>query len=329
MLEWPWTLSPFDPRPEVLRFGFDPFETGSVNRGTWQCADDDLVHWYIPLWKMLGGHTWKDLHSLRLDSLLVCETGLSEMLIRHAPTLQCLELFNLGLWAGSFRGLLSNLREGLKLKKFRLWGATRGFHTPYDGWRLEQPLDLDEEVWSSHLKARVIDEDSKANEAWERFESISSPDVGRRLDLFMTPGISWLWPLHASDALETLIRPPYSGGHHSDQCQECVRNLDEVNNAWNAGVKKSLEGWPDNYASCTRGIGEEEVIEFYDEDGLDKGGFDANGFDTEGTYFMDVYEDWQGAMDPISTYAAERISRDGILSQIPRYSQKSTRLLSS
>lgn len=178
------------------------------------------------------------------------------------------------------------------------------------------------------MKARVIDEDSKVNEAWERFGSISSPDVGRRLDLFMTPGISWPWPLHASDALQR-IRTPYFGGHHSDRCQECVRSIDEINDAWNAGVKKSLEGWPDNNASCTRGIGEEEVIDFYDEDGLDKGGFDANGFDTDGNYFTDIYEDWQGAKDPISTYAAERIFRDGILSQIPRYSQKSTRLLSS
>ena len=313
----------------VLRFGFDPFETGTVNRGTWLYAEDDLAQWYIPLWKMLGDHTWKDLRSLRLDSLMVCETGLNEMLIRHAPTLQCLDLFNLGLWTGSFQGLLSNLREGLKLKRFRLWGATRGFHTPYDGWRLKPTLNLDEEVWSSHLKAHVIDEDSKLNEAWERFESISSPDVGRRLDLFMTPGISWPWPLYASDALERLIRPPYFGGHHSDQCQECVRSIDEINDAWNAGVKKSLEGWSDNNASCTRGIGEEEVIDFYDEDGLDTGGFDANGFDTEGTYFMDIYEDWQGAKDPISTYAAKRTFRDGILSQIPRYSQKSTRLLST
>jgi hypothetical protein len=90
-----------------------------------------------------------------------------------------------------------------------------------------------------------------------------------------------------------------------------------------------LEGWPDINAPCTRGIGEEEVIDFYDEDELDRGSFVANGFDTDGNYFMDLYEDWHGVKDPISTYAAERIFRDGILTQIPRYSQKSTRHLSS
>jgi hypothetical protein len=39
------------------------------------------------------------------------------------------------------------------------------------------------------LEARLIDEYSKVNEDWEQFGSISSPDIGRRLDLFMTPGI--------------------------------------------------------------------------------------------------------------------------------------------
>jgi hypothetical protein len=45
--------------------------------------------------------------------------------------------------------------------------------------------------------------------------------------------------------------------------------------------------------------------------------------------YMDINEDWQGAKDPISTHAANRIMRDNILAQIPRHSQWPIRSSSS
>jgi hypothetical protein len=76
-------------------------------------------------------------------------------------------------------------------------------------------------------------------------------------------------------------------------------------------------------------IGEEEYVDFYWNQGFGGEVFDVNGFNAEGLYYMDINEDWQGAKDPISMYAANRIMRDNILAQIPRYSQWPTRSSSS
>ena len=68
------------------------------------------------------------------------------------------------------------------------------------------------------------------------------------------------------------------------------------------------------------GIGEEEYVDFYWNQGFDGEVFDVNGFNAErGTQrlYMDINEGWQGAKDPISMYAANRIMRDNILAQIP------------
>jgi len=85
---------------KYLRFGFAPFNSGGADRGTWQYAEDDLAQWYAPLWRMLGSHTWKSLSTLRLDGLLVCETGLSELLIRHASVTHRLSV----IWISSTWG---------------------------------------------------------------------------------------------------------------------------------------------------------------------------------------------------------------------------------
>ncbi|KAE9371595.1 hypothetical protein N431DRAFT_508294 [Stipitochalara longipes BDJ] len=297
------------PSLKSLRFGFAPFGGYAWDSGMWEYADDNLAQWYIPLWRMLGEFTWKNLSRLRLDGLMVCEIGLSELLTRHAATLQYLDLFNLALWSGSFQGLLSTLRSELELKKFRLWGVVRGFHTSSDDWRLQPTLNLDDEVWSTQLKDQ------------RRLESLSSPDISRRLDVFMTLNLSCSWPLSASDALDRLICPPRLGGHHSDHYQQdCVHSIIEINQTWDERVQKPLGGWVDNNTPDTQGIGEEKIIRVYDENDFDEGGFDKNGFNIDGEYFMDIYEDWQGAKSPISRYASMRIMRDGILSQISRYS---------
>ncbi len=191
---------------------------------------------------------------------MVCEIGLSELLIRHAPTLQHLDLFNLALWSGSFEGLFSSLRSKLKLEKFRLWGVVRGFHTPYDGWKLQPTFNLDDEVWSPQMKAYVMQNTSKLADVWKRCHDLSSADISRRLDLFMTPSLSWPWPLHASHALERRICSPQFRGHHTDQCQQdCVHSIAEINQAWIEGIQRSPRGWKDGSAPETQGIGEAKI----------------------------------------------------------------------
>jgi len=65
------------PGLKKLRFGFDPFEMGNVECGTWVYDVDDLLEWYLPLWKMLGEYTWKD--------LAVCDWMVSCSVKRDCP----------------------------------------------------------------------------------------------------------------------------------------------------------------------------------------------------------------------------------------------------
>lgn len=112
------------PSHETLRFGFAPTTFFDLNISQWQSKpDNDPVDWYVPLWKVFGKHVWPKLRKLRLDGLLVCEQGLFEILNRHSATLRDLELYNLGLWFGSVRSLLSRLRTVLNLTRFHAWGS--------------------------------------------------------------------------------------------------------------------------------------------------------------------------------------------------------------
>jgi hypothetical protein len=84
---------------------FAPFRDGAIQCGTWTSADGQkLVQWYVPLWRMLGDHTWKSLSRLRSDGLLVCKAGSSEFLGGPAVALRYLDLFELGLWKAASKG---------------------------------------------------------------------------------------------------------------------------------------------------------------------------------------------------------------------------------
>jgi hypothetical protein len=76
------------PNVVSLRFGFAPDPKG-CKMGTWRCTvpGKDFCSWYVPLWKIFGDHTWRELVKLRLDGLFVCETGLGEFLGRHSMPL--------------------------------------------------------------------------------------------------------------------------------------------------------------------------------------------------------------------------------------------------
>jgi hypothetical protein len=127
------------PRLQDLRMGFIVPDTGVIEPNNWKRTE--TVHlWYLPLWKLFGDYFWKDLKSLRLDGLVLCELGLKQLVEKH-PTLGTLELHNIGLWAGTFTGLLSSLREMGFLKKFIASGHLRAFHAQYEAWNFHRGVD--------------------------------------------------------------------------------------------------------------------------------------------------------------------------------------------
>jgi hypothetical protein len=119
----------------------------------------------------------------------VCKAGLSELLTRHSRTLQYLELFNLGLWQGSFQGLLTTLRSTLSLKKFRLWGTIQAYHAPHETWRIQPGLAADTESWSPELIRCIEMKNQTLSIKWASFGALSSPEVEGKIDLFMKTGL--------------------------------------------------------------------------------------------------------------------------------------------
>jgi hypothetical protein len=109
-------------------------------------------------------------------------------------------------------------------------------------------------------------------------------------------------------------------------CTGCIHSLAEINASWNIGILKPLEGWWDHDMLEYPSIGEREIEEFYCEGGYDEDGFDREGFNQEGVHHLDIPYEWQGAVNPISMVSACRLIREGILTSIPRYSQRENRM---
>lgn len=278
--------------------------------------------WYIPLWKMLGEYTWLFLESLRLDGLLVCEVGLFKLLSRHAITLRRLDLYNMGLWQGSFRGLLCSLQSVLSLTRFRLRGATYAHHSLFDAWRLPFVFDFDAECWSPELKAQQFEKECSLIEAHERHGSISFLDVAQYLESF-TSGTNWNWNLGRKNAINFMINPPaFRGRTHTENCLGCMLTETEIDQAWDEGLAECLRHWQDFHSPELPGVGEDAMVDFYLDNGFDEDGFNEEGYNAEGRHHLEIPSEWQGAKYPISYYSAKRSVRDGIRSRIVRYSQQ-------
>lgn len=105
--------------------------------GTWQNNDStSFKNCYVPLRHLIEDHTWKDLKPLRLDCLLLCQNDLAAFLIRHSSTLKDIQIYTLGLWQGTIKGLLYTLRDYLQIDRFHIRGLLMGFRTNGESWRL-------------------------------------------------------------------------------------------------------------------------------------------------------------------------------------------------
>jgi len=247
--------------------------------------------WYVPLWKFIGDYHWQDLESLRLDGLVVCEKGLADFLNRHAMTLRSLKLFNIALFYGSFRGLLSGLKVSLNLDIFCIWGTLRAFHTPYEAWRLRPNFDDDPE-WLSPEFASLLKKHTK----WFRNSRFLSPvEIRSGLESFMTLDIrscleSFIildieWPF--SEGIQRFIDPPYFGGApHTGTC--CAMSMVDIDEYWQKGLMKSLERWNHFEIEDAGEVGV-ELIEEYDENGFDNRGLNKDGFNRAGIHYRVIH----------------------------------------
>lgn len=96
--------------------------------------------------------------ALRLDFLLVCEKGLSELIVRCSESLTSLSLYNVELWSGSLQGPLTGLTASLTVTVFAFGVEYTDFvHSRIRGiWHQDMIVCcLLDEMWSPELEANV------------------------------------------------------------------------------------------------------------------------------------------------------------------------------
>jgi hypothetical protein len=279
------------PNLSNLRFGFVPSWSYFSERGIWQWSESTARDWYIPLWRITGSYTWKNLEKLQLDGLMVCETGLNEFLCRHASTLRTLILSNIGLWQGSFQSLLFALKNSFSLKAFRIQGFLRAFHVPHEAWKFARDPMFRPEVedWKFEFASFIKDKDSEFNKMSYIARNLSSPDIRHSIEQYMFSAPSEPWPIRPADTLER-FRPgsEWPVEHDAIKCHDCVLNQEQANMNWDIGLSKPIAGWADYNAKELRGVGEKRIVNFFRRGGFDKFGFNVKGYDRFSTHYSDV-----------------------------------------
>ncbi|KUJ06813.1 uncharacterized protein LY89DRAFT_790197 [Mollisia scopiformis] len=321
------------PGLQNLRFGFAPFPTGHINQVGWRGGPDRLTgQWYAPLWKILGNYTWKNLKTLRLDGMVLCETGLIQLFERHSNTLRSVELHNIGLWQGSFQVVFSYLRT-LSLKAFKVRGYCEGLHHKSERWRFGLHFDCLDPRWSWKFREHIMLREEDMNDTgWHNtqwpedgsdgFEPRSKGGVRTKLERFVlgTDLGHGEWPLDDSDSLMES-----EWNIHNVNCGDCVRTNDQIDKQWDEQLAIPLSknrDWTATNASVP-GVGEPRIVGFYDKkNGYDEFGFDRRGRDSTGDLMIKGFQrvfSWSGIT--VEGPWLHRLMREGILCRIPRYSK--------
>ncbi|KAI9052055.1 hypothetical protein LZ554_004308 [Drepanopeziza brunnea f. sp. 'monogermtubi'] len=299
-----------------LKFGFDPFDRYTKVAPVWSMNKEEPKNWYLPLWKLLDSHTWPGLRSLCLDGLLVCETGLIDLLARHASTLRTLNLNTIGLWEGSYRGLLTQIRSTLQLTDFQIYGRLRAFHSPDEQFNKILPALMYVSCPTSptigYFAARSIGPPG---------EPLASPDCGPRLRHFVLEGGAWPTGPMLLDTGMTQTPPDESP--HSVNCTDCAVNRAQIDKEWPTAA--DLGGWEDIDSDAEDADEEEENPAGTEQPGVesttkpdvphldcsyemddvwDNGeGYDLEGFD----YWGLTREDYEKSDGPYVKLPGERI----------------------
>ncbi|PVH83966.1 hypothetical protein DL98DRAFT_652046 [Cadophora sp. DSE1049] len=296
-----------------LRFGFNPLARWAAVEGAW-CFSEEPENWYLPLWKLLGRFTFRQLKRLRLDGLLLCETGLVELLMRHRGILQHLHLHHTGLWEGSFRNLLSSLRDGITLRSFDISGHTQAFHAWHEHWRIKPAKSPIPDPCPTGMRYYTIRE----YQAFAINPPFSYDGISDHLNQFVLLHKDWkLGKEHAHT--EPDDEP------HSPDCEGCWSiDRDEINKEWDASGEENLDTWEESvYNYLVPGEDcqpDDDVCEAYGEDGYDDDGFNRFGFHESGHHYTNpLIQPDDGSIADGAFVALKKELIKEIKRNIPRY----------
>ncbi|TAQ91665.1 hypothetical protein B7494_g118 [Chlorociboria aeruginascens] len=295
----------FSPHLQNLRFGFVLLDRGRIDHGMWNQSKTPQ-DWYVPLWKILRSHTWKNLQVLRMDGMVFCEKGLSEFLARHASTLKDLELYHVGLWQGSYHGLLSSLKIKMSmLQHFRIWGYLRAWHAHYSReiWDIPPPSNPRVGPWDSTLDQSLTHQWGKLMASTQNYSPTSSDQV-EDFVLRDSP-----WPLGEKD----LITSGIDTQHHPIHCIECPVNASILQANWD---------------NINMAINDPQVHDRYEWakpdyilyiDGYDHNHYDEAGYNSAGVHLNDEVIWWNGHEGAIGGAKLERQIRREITEKLTRF----------
>ncbi|KAH9213587.1 hypothetical protein DL95DRAFT_462899 [Leptodontidium sp. 2 PMI_412] len=295
------------PKLQELNLGFSPVFGKRKNGGSWEDCDE-ILDWYVPLWKVFNSFTWENMKTIGLSRMVFCEAGLLEFLGRHTTTLRSLELSNVGLWQGSFRRILVKLKSTLALSSFNFWGHFKSFDTPGDEWRLRPQFSPWQAAWreataimlGALLSSTFSDDGSDQENAQDL--------VSKKVETFMVKGGTWPVELGQLPSDSDIKDQPAFDRMRIDQ------SWDEQAGAEN---KDRWElGWDDDIDANGN-----EILEQYDADGYDEYGFNIEGYNRNGVFHSRVPVPGDATGRQVSRATNKRRILRRIKDQIPRLDQ--------
>ncbi|KAG4441346.1 hypothetical protein IFR05_003160 [Cadophora sp. M221] len=293
---------------QELNLGFSPVFGKHKNGGSWEKCDD-ILDWYVPLWKVFNSCTWKNMKAIGLSRMVFCEAGLLGFLGKHAATLRSLELANIGLWQGSFRRILLKLKSTLALSSFKFWGHFKSFDTPGDEWRLRPDSYPCQAAWreaTAIMLGAVLDSPSYSDDGFnaENAKGLASKQV----EEFMVKGRAWPVELGELPSDSDVKDQPAFDRVRIDQSWD-DRSAGENKDRWELG-------WDDDVDANGN-----EIIEEYDVDGYDVYGFNIDGYDRTGVFHSQVPVPGDATGRLVSRATTKRRILRRIKDQIPRLDQ--------
>jgi hypothetical protein len=233
-------------------------------------------------------NTWPKLEKLQVDGLAVCEVGLEHLILGH-PTIGSLVLSQIALAHGSWKSLLTKLRNELPLDDFLIYGRLLSAHGTDSLGKLEDwDICPPKGTWKSSAVR-----DAPGMETWlGSYERLD--DRSKLLREFVLRKADWPKTLHRRKDNKQIAEPVSHDQRRHWLCFKhengtCTPDREYIDVTWDEDIS---EGVPDDWEELEYmhrlPSDLSKISATFEGDGWDDNGYDVWGFDLHGEHFSDL-----------------------------------------